>query len=168
MGTESLLPLHSRSPSHFPVLNRLWRSKERLLLGFMCLALVVICFGTVFFVPDLRTGMAVPSMDSVYKVYHQVRNAGPEFILPLPPLVKDEHQIYGQHHGQIDKPDFHLLEDQARLQAKMELEEREELERNQQRVLQRPLIPDVPSLSASSTRYLLGMLSYSICTYSLK
>lgn len=74
-------------------------------------------------------------MNSVYnKVYEKVK-VGPEFILQLPPLAKDDvHDGKSQqHHGQIDKPDFHLLEDQARLKAKIEYEE--QLEQNQQKVL---------------------------------
>lgn len=139
MGLESLLPISQRPPANMPIsLNRLCRSKERILLTFVCVGLVIGCFGTVFFLPDL------PSIKSVYKVYEKVQKAGPEFILQLPPLAKDDHSDvkYQQHHGQIDKPDFHLIEDQARLKAKIELEEKLENVNNQQKVLPRPsLIP---------------------------
>lgn len=128
-------------------LNRLCRSKERLLLSIVCLGLVAGCFGLVFFLPDFKTSM--PSINSVYnKVYEKVQKVGPEFILQLPPLEKDD--VHGgksqDHHGQIDKPDFHLLEDQARLKAKIEYEE--QVEKNQQKVLPRPAIP--PSKTANS------------------
>lgn len=142
MGLESILPVYQRSPSKLPIsFNRLWRSKERVLLGFVCFGLVIACFGTVFFLPDLRTGIALPSIDSVYKVYQQVQKVGPELILQVPPLAKDDlHDGKNQpHHGQIDRPDIHLLEDQARLKAKIENEEK--LEQNQQKVLPRPVIP---------------------------
>ena len=88
-------------------------------------------------------------MNSVYKVYEHVQKVGPEFILQLPPLEKDDRHPDGrgpQHHGQIDRPDFHLLEDQARLRAKIESEER--LERNQQKVLPKPNIPSQRSEAA--------------------
>lgn len=102
--------------------------------------------------PELRTGMDLPSIKSVYNnVYQQVQKAGPEFILQLPPLEKDDKHPDGagfQHHGQIDKPDFHLLEDQARLKAKIEDEEH-----NQQKVLPRPNIPSLKTDSSSSPRY---------------
>ena len=160
MGIENILPIHShhRSPSKIPItFNRLWRSKERLLVALMCFGLVIGCFGTVFFLPELRTGIALPSLNSVYKqVYKQVQKVGPEFILPLPPLAKDDAEAkLQQHHGQIDKPDFHLLEDQARLKAKIEREEQSEQEKNQQRVIPRPLIPqELANDVTSSTRYL--------------
>lgn len=145
-----VLPTYHRSPTKMPLvsLNRLCRSKERLLLTVVCVGLVVGCFGTVFFLPDLRAGMALPSINSVYnKVYEQVQKAGPEFILQLPPLEKDDKHPDGgyQHHGQIDRPDFHLLEDQARLRAKIENEEQ-----NQQKVLPRPNIPTAKVESSSS------------------
>lgn len=144
MGLENILPTYHRSPNKLPIsLNKLCRSKERVLLGFVCFGLVVGCFGTVFFLPDLRTGIALPSINSVYKVYEHVQKVGPEFILQSPPLAKDDiHEARSQqHHGQIDKPDIHLLEDQARLRAKIEIEERLELEQNQLKVLQKPMIP---------------------------
>ena len=143
MGIENLLPISQRPPANMPIsLNKLCRSKERILLTFLCVGLVIGCFGTVFFLPDLRTGIALPSIKSVYKVYEQVQKAGPEFILQLPPLAKDDHSDvkYQQHHGQIDKPDFHLIEDQARLKAKIELEEKLESVNNLQKVLPRPSI----------------------------
>ncbi len=167
MAMENLLPVYHRSPTKLPLsFNRLCRSKERLLLTVVCVGLVVGCFGTVFFLPELRTGMALPSINSVYnKVYQQVQKAGPEFILQLPPLEKDDKHPDGagfQHHGQIDKPDFHLLEDQARLKAKIEDEEH-----NQQKVLPRPNIPSQKSDSTSSPRYFLKIvLSYSNFIYS--
>ena len=147
MGIESLLPIYQRSSTNLQIsLNKLCRSKERVLLSCVCLGIVVGCFGTVFFLPELRTGIALPSINSVYKVYEQVQKAGPEFILQLPPLAKDDlnNLKYQQHHGQIDKPDFHLIEDQARLKAKIELEDL-----NQQKVLPKPFIP--PKKSDSVT-----------------
>ena len=133
-------------------LNRLCRSKKRILLTFVCVGLVIGCFGTVFFLPELRTGIALPSIKSVYKVYEQVQKAGPEFILQLPPLAKDDSGgdvRYQQHHGQIDKPDFHLIEDQARLKAKIDREEKLEAN-NQQKVLPRPVIFPQNSYSVSN------------------
>lgn len=155
MGLENILPTYHRSPTKLPIsLNKLCRSKERVLLGFVCFGLVIACFGTVFFLPELRTGIALPSINSVYKVYEHVQKVGPEFILQLPPLAKDDvHDGKSQqHHGQIDKPDFHLLEDQARLRAKIETEEKLELEQNQLKVLPKPMIPSSKS-EASVSRY---------------
>ena len=150
MGLENILPTYHRaSPTKLPIsLNKLCRSKERVLLGFVCFGLVVACFGTVFFLPELRTGFALPSINSVYNVYKNVQKGGPEFILQLPPLAKDDiHDGRSQqHHGQIDKPDFHLLEDQARLKAKIETEEMQ----NQMKVLPKPLIPSSKSEAAIS------------------
>lgn len=151
MGLESILPVYQRSPTKLPVsFNRLWRSKERVLLGFVCFGLVIACFGTVFFLPDLRTGIALPSIDSVYKVYQEVKKVGPELILPAPPLAKDDsHDGRNQpHHGQIDRPDIHILEDQARFKAKIEEDEKQ----NQQRVLPRPAIPNQARDTSQSPR----------------
>lgn len=156
MGLENILPTYHRSPTKLPIsLNKLCRSKERVLLGFVCFGLVIGCFGTVFFLPELRTGIALPSINSVYKVYEHVQKVGPEFILQLPPLAKDEvpESKIQQHHGQIDKPDFHLLEDQARLKAKIETEEKLEQERNQLKVLPRPVIPSSKIEATSVHRY---------------
>lgn len=162
MGLEDILPTYHRSPSKLPIsLNKLCRSKERLLLILVCFGFVIVaCFGTVFFLPS--TGIALPSVNSVYKVYEQVQKVGPEFILQLPPLEKDDvHESRAQqHHGQIDKPDFHLLEDQARLRAKIETEERLELEKNQMRVLPRPIIPSSKPGSTIIERYFSLSLSF--------
>ena len=50
MGLENILPTYHRSPTKLPIsLNKLCRSKERVLLGFVCFGLVIACFGTVFF-----------------------------------------------------------------------------------------------------------------------
>lgn len=152
MALEGILPTYqTRSPSKLPIsLNRLWRSKERVLLGFVCFGIVIACFGTVFFLPDLRTGLALPSIDSVYKVVQQVQKVGPELILQVPPLARDDpHDGRNQaHHGQIDRPDIHLLEDQARLRAKIEYDEK--MEQNQQKVLPRPVIPQARDTSEST------------------
>lgn len=154
MALEGILPTYqTRSPSKLPIsLNRLWRSKERVLLGFVCFGIVIACFGTVFFLPDLRTGIALPSIDSVYKVVQQVQKVGPELILQVPPLARDDpHDGRNQaHHGQIDRPDIHLLEDQARLRAKIEYDEK--MEQNQQKVLPRPVIPQARDTSESTSR----------------
>lgn len=153
MGIENVLPTYHRSPTKLPVsFNKLCRSKERVFLTCICVGLVVGCFGTVFFLPDLRTGIALPSINSVYKVYEHVQKVGPESFLQMPPLEKDDRHPdgVGQHHGQIDRPDFHLLEDQARLKAKIEYEEM--LEKNQQKVLPRPNIPSLNS-DSSTSRY---------------
>jgi len=156
MGIENLLPISQRPPANMSIsLYKLFRPKMRIFLTFVCVGLVVGCFGTVFFLPDLRTGIALPSIKSVYKVYEQVQKAGPEFILQLPPLAKDENSDvkYQQHHGQIDKPDFRLIEDQARLRAKIELEEKLESVNNQQKVLPRPSIIPLKSITATENNH---------------
>lgn len=79
-----------------------------------------------------------------FKVYEHVKKVGPELILLQPPLAKDDIHEPGkvqQFHGQIDKPAIHLLEDQARLKAKIEQEEQSKLEKNQQRVIPKPFLP---------------------------
>ena len=154
MGTQNVLPVHHRSPSKISPIsfNRLWRSKERLLLSVVCFGLVIGCFGTVFFLPDFRAGFALPSINSVFKVYKQVQNVGPELILPPPPLSHDEreagHLPHG-HHGQIDKPDIHLIQDKEKLQRKIDESESAKI---QQQVIPKPFIPPDKLEITSSTK----------------
>ena len=61
------------------------------------------------------------NMNRVYRVYKGLQDAGRDILLPAPPLESgdDLGQVPNHHHGVIDKPDPHKVEDRAKLLAQI-------------------------------------------------
>ncbi|CAA9994051.1 unnamed protein product [Nesidiocoris tenuis] len=89
--------------------------------------------------------------NSVYSVYKQIQNAGPELLIPAPPRLDELKEINGQNihfrHDVFEGVDPHKIEDKAKLFAKIE----EDNERNQ-KVLERPEFETIRKSSSSSTK----------------
>lgn len=116
------------------------RSRERqlflLALGTVCF----LCFGSIWFLPD-RPGGRGPG-GKVKQVQEKLQEGVESLILPPPPQdIQDKNQVNPNiRHGVIDKPDPHKLEEQAHLDAQIELDEEiKKIRKNQeQQVLAKP------------------------------
>lgn len=140
------------------------RPKERVLVMLILGTFGFVSFATIWYLPDKQ--MSGANANKVYNVYKKMEEAGRDLILPPPPQAMDPdfrneegqqeapNVMRGHGHNPLE-PDFHKVEDKARLLAKVELDKQlEEMHnRNQQRQqLPKPNIkpPHSPSLSSSS------------------
>jgi len=104
-----------------------FRTREKYLILLVLATFGFFCFGAIFFLPDkgsLGAGEEVPS-NKVYRVYKGIQEAGRDLILPLPPLNEPQNDGLSRanfHHGVIDRPDPHKVEDKAKLLAQVELD----------------------------------------------
>lgn len=99
--------------------------------------------GTFFYLPELRPSTG--TRESVYKVYKQVQDAGPDLLIPAPPIA-DELKGSGKLHRHFNyhnEVDPHVLVDRQKLQAKIEEEQRN------QKVLERPNMAVMNLVSSS-------------------
>lgn len=97
----------------------------------------LVCFGTFFFLPEFRGSSS--AADSVYKVYDQIKRAGPELLIPPPPHLESEHKKLGVE-TQV-KP--HIVGDREKLKAKIEQD-------GDLKVLERPDIGPYPKSSSTA------------------
>jgi len=103
-----------------------FRTREKYLILLVLTTFGFFCFGAIFFLPDkgtLAAGDEV-SMNKVYRVYKGIQEAGRDFMLPPPPIVdpQSDGANLNFHHGVIDRPDPHRLQDKAKLLAQVELD----------------------------------------------
>ncbi|KAK9507578.1 hypothetical protein O3M35_007404 [Rhynocoris fuscipes] len=136
MATTGILPTHQRFLHGAPVpssVRRSFRPREKYLILLVFLTFGLVCFGAFFFLPEFKSGVAG---NSVYRVYKHIQKAGPELLIPAPPLMNEFSDNSGKlgiyRHGS-DNIDPHKMEDRAKLFAKIE----EDLEKNP-KVLERP------------------------------
>ncbi|CAG9824004.1 unnamed protein product [Phaedon cochleariae] len=140
MSATGILPTYQRFVNGLPVSSRRsFRAREKyvILLVFMTFGLV--CFGTFFFLPEFKSG---GTAESVYKMYNQMKKAGPELLIPPPPHMIDTREAVKvvKHEEQGEDP--HVIGDRAKLKAKIEQD-------NALKVLERP---DIVNPRTSSTR----------------
>ncbi|KAK4883329.1 hypothetical protein RN001_006648 [Aquatica leii] len=89
-----------------------------------------VCFGTFFFLPEFKGSRS--TADTVYQVYDKIKRAGPELLIPPPPHLEDDKESLRLiRHDVEDQIDPHIIEDKAKLKAKIEQDE-------QLKVLERP------------------------------
>lgn len=105
--------------------RRSFRPREKYLILMVILTFGIVCFGAFFFLPeDFRS-------DGMYGVYRRVQKAGPEFLLPAPPLGSEDHRhqsgprkVEVPHDDHFDSLDFHddvhVIEDKKKLQEKID------------------------------------------------
>lgn len=138
-----ILPSYQRFLNGAPVptsTRRSFRPKEKYLIILVFLTFGIVCFGAFFFLPEFR---GAGTVNSVYKVYRHMQKAGPELLIPAPSHNEDASVSTGKlslgllRHNVESQQDPHRLEDRARLQAKIEEEDRKN-----QKVLERPDIRD--------------------------
>lgn len=144
MTTTGILPTYQRFINGMPVpfSRRSFRAREKYVIFSVFITFGLICFGTFFFLPEFRgnTGTA----ESMYKVYDQIKRAGPELLIPPPPQLEDsrEPQRLLRHEDDV-QVDPHIIGDRAKLKAKID-EDRE------LKVLERPRLGRVRTSSAAS------------------
>ncbi|KAL1109902.1 hypothetical protein AAG570_014136 [Ranatra chinensis] len=82
MATTGLLPYYQRFLNGAPVAassRRSFRPREKYLIVLVFFTFGVVCFGAFFFLPEFKAGGTV---NSVYSVYKQMQEAGPQLLLP--------------------------------------------------------------------------------------
>lgn len=132
MSVTGVLPTYQRFVNGVPVsfTRRSFRAREKYVIFLVFVTFGLVCFGTFFFLPEFRTG---GTAESVYRVYDKFKRAGPELLIPPPPIL--EH-------------DPHLIGDREKLRAKIEQD-------GELKVLERPDIGK-PKTSSTKTPHDLG------------
>lgn len=119
--TGGILPTYQRFVNGVPVPSfsrRSFRPREKYLIFLVFLTFGLICFGTFFFLPEFRGSNS--TVDSVYKVYKHMQKAGPELLIPAPPHLSDSSDSLKLIRHDDEKVDPHLMDDRAKLMAKIE------------------------------------------------
>lgn len=104
-----------------------FRAREKYLILMVLATFAFICFGAIFFLPE-KSSKELSSHNKVYRVYKGIQDVGRDLILPPPPPFDDAvdgveiNVKLNFHHGVIDKPDPHKVEDKAKLLAQVELD----------------------------------------------
>lgn len=109
-----MIPQYSRltgTPSTSSFLRRSFRTREKCLILLVFLTFCFVCFGGFFYLPDDF------GTDKVIKVYKQFQKAGPEIFIPAPPIAH-----HHGHNGMSDEEDPHVAGDRAKLNAKIQEE----------------------------------------------
>lgn len=114
-ASSGILPTYQRFVNGVPVAfaRRSFRPREKYVILLVFATFGLVCFGTFFFLPEFRA-----SSDRVYKVYDQFRKAGPEFLIPPPPLLEETQGV--ARHDLDTQLDPHVLDDREKLRAKIE------------------------------------------------
>lgn len=141
MTVTGILPTYQRFVNGVPAsfARRSFRAREKYVIFFVFITFGLVCFGTFFFLPEFRTGGTV---ESVYRVYDQIKRAGPELLIPPPPHLENSREApkFLRHEEDLGM-DPHLVGDRAKLKAKIEND-------SELKVLERP---DVQRPKLSST-----------------
>ncbi|KAF5273499.1 hypothetical protein FQA39_LY07516 [Lamprigera yunnana] len=132
MTATGILPSYQRFVNGVPVpfSRKSFRPREKYVIFLVFITFGLVCFGTFFFLPEFKGSRS--TADSVYQVYNKIKRAGPELLIPPPPHLDDEKDSPKLvRHDVEDKVDPHVIEDKAKLKAKIEQDE-------QLKVLERP------------------------------
>lgn len=115
---EIMIPQYSRlnSAPSTSFLRRSFRTREKCLILLVFLTFCFVCFGGFFYLPDDF------GTDKVIKVYKQFQKAGPEIFIPAPPIAHHHGGGGGGHNGMSDEEDPHIVGDRAKLNAKIQEE----------------------------------------------
>uniref|UniRef100_A0A1Y1KXH0 alpha-1,2-Mannosidase n=1 Tax=Photinus pyralis TaxID=7054 RepID=A0A1Y1KXH0_PHOPY len=134
MTVTGILPSYQRFVNGVPVpfSRKSFRQREKYIIFLVFITFGFVCFGTFFFLPEFKGSKS--TAESVYQVYDKIKRAGPELLIPPPPHLDDEKdslKIPVIRHDAEDQIDPHIIDDKAKLQAKIEQDE-------QLKVLERP------------------------------
>lgn len=134
MTVTGILPSYQRFVNGVPVpfSRKSFRQREKYIIFLVFITFGFVCFGTFFFLPEFKGSKS--TAESVYQVYDKIKRAGPELLIPPPPHLADEKdslKIPVIRHDAEDQIDPHIIDDKAKLQAKIEQDE-------QLKVLERP------------------------------
>lgn len=131
MSVTGILPTYQRFVNGVPVsfARRSFRAREKYVIFFVFVTFGLVCFGTFFFLPEFRTGGTI---ESVYRVYDQIKRAGPDLLIPPPPHLENSREAPRllRHEDEFEV-DPHLVGDRAKLRAKIEKD-------SELKVLERP------------------------------
>ncbi|KAJ8927349.1 hypothetical protein NQ314_020197 [Rhamnusium bicolor] len=120
MSATGILPTYQRFVNGVPVpfSRRSFRAREKYVIFLVFVTFGLVCFGTFFFLPEFRTG---GTAESVYKVYDQIKRAGPELLIPPPPHLEDSREAPKlMRHDEDFRVDPHVIGDREKLRAKIE------------------------------------------------
>lgn len=131
MTATGILPTYQRFVNGVPVpfSRRYFRPREKYVLLLVAFTFGLVFFGTFFFLPEFRGSSS--TADSVYKVYDTIKKAGPELLIPPPPVLsdaKDSLKVVRHDDAEIDP---HIIDDREKLKAKIEQD-------SELKVLERP------------------------------
>lgn len=144
MTSTGILPSYQRFINGVPVpfSRRSFRAREKYVIFTVFITFGLVCFGTFFFLPELR---GTSNADSVYKMYDQIKRSAPELLIPAPPVLEDsrEPQRILRHESDA-KSDPHLQDDREKLKAKIEQD-------RELKVLERPSV-DIRTSSTAASR----------------
>lgn len=122
MTTTGILPTYQRYVNGVPVpfSRRYFRPREKCVIILAVLTFGLVFFGTFFFLPEFRGSNN--TADSVYKVYDQIKRAGPELLIPPPPYLSDAKEALRviRHDDESADVDPHVLDDREKLKAKID------------------------------------------------
>ncbi|KAJ8921862.1 hypothetical protein NQ315_008494 [Exocentrus adspersus] len=144
MTVTGILPTYQRFVNGVPVpfSRRSFRPREKYVIFLVFVTFGLVCFGTFFFLPEFRTG---GTAESVYKVYDQIKRAGPELLIPPPPHLEDSREAPKlMRHEKDFHADPHVIGDREKLKAKIEQD-------GELKVLERPDVGLHDVRKASST-----------------
>ncbi|KAF5300146.1 hypothetical protein FQR65_LT09237 [Abscondita terminalis] len=132
MNASGIIPTYQRFVNGVPVpfSRKSFRPREKYVIFLVFITFGLVCFGTFFFLPEFKGSRS--TADTVYQVYDKIKRAGPELLIPPPPHLDDEKEsLRLVRHDVEDQIDPHIIEDKAKLRAKIEQDE-------QLKVLERP------------------------------
>lgn len=132
MTATGILPTYQRFVNGVPVpfSRKSFRPREKYVIFLVFITFGLVCFGTFFFLPEFKGSRS--TADTVYQVYDKIKRAGPELLIPPPPHLEDDKESLRLiRHDVEDQIDPHIIEDKAKLKAKIEQDE-------QLKVLERP------------------------------
>lgn len=128
--STGLLPSYQRFANRVPATlfsRRSFRPREKYLILLVFVTFGLICFGGYFFLPDYSSLSDDSAVNRVYRVYQQMQKAGPDLLIPAPPLRdssvvskdSDGHQkdIPVGHEDDRYHQDIHDIKDKEKLQV---------------------------------------------------
>ncbi|KAL3276557.1 hypothetical protein HHI36_011931 [Cryptolaemus montrouzieri] len=122
MTNTSIFPSYQRIVNRIPLAfsRRSFRSCEKYIIILVFLTFGLVCFGTLFFLPEFRN--SATRSESVYKVYDQIKRAGPELLIPPPPLEnsREAPKLLRHEMDTNEGEDPHLIDDREKFKAKIE------------------------------------------------
>lgn len=119
MSATGILPTYQRFVNGMPVpLRRSFRSRERSVICMVVVTLCLICFTTFFYLPEFKNSGG--RVESVYRVYDQIKRSGPDLLIPPPPQLDDTQSKEAQRifrHEDDAKNDPHIIGDREKLKV---------------------------------------------------
>uniref|UniRef100_A0A1W7RB10 alpha-1,2-Mannosidase n=1 Tax=Hadrurus spadix TaxID=141984 RepID=A0A1W7RB10_9SCOR len=113
MATNVILPTYQRYINGIPVTStgrKTLRLREKYVVVLIFVTFLAVCIGTVFFLPELRSG-------SIQTAYMHFRVVGSDLLLPPPPQDQDGNIL---RHNDVNNEDPHRQVDRRKLIVKIQ------------------------------------------------